>query len=453
MWRLAGLALVVVGANSMDPYLTPVRSLAPYAIAAAGATGLLVICLRGERRRGLAGALFALLWAAVPLSVLGAKVVFELRKQSVLAAGAAAAPGDGRPSLGRHFMVGYTSIDEVGTLAARGLIGGVYVTGRNVRGRSAEDLREDLFRLQRARRTAGLPPLAVAVDQEGGVVSHLSPPLTPAPALADLASAAPDRRVVVAHNQGAIHGLQLASLGVTINLAPVLDLRRSHPYNPLDFNSSIQLRAISDDPAVVGEIGLAYSRGLAEQGVTPTVKHFPGLGRLSTDTHHFRASIDASVEDLEATDWAPFRRVLSGSSAMMMVGHVTLSAIDPERPASHSRKVIDGVLRRGWGYQGVLVTDDLNMSPIYHHGLCDAVVEGLNAGIDLLLVAFDGQQYYRVMRCAMDAREAGILDEAMLEASEKRLQAMERRSALTMHASMNGPTQDLPLHDSRRRAR
>jgi beta-N-acetylhexosaminidase len=433
MWRAAGLILLALGANCMDPYLYPIRSWGGYAIAILGAAGAVAIWRKGaiwksgDLRRRVMAALFLLIWAGVPVTVLAAKGVFAWRKAEALSA-----DSQETRALGQHFMVGYSSLDEVETLAAKGLIGGVYITGRNVRGRSVDDIRRDVGRLQQARRAAGLPPLIIATDQEGGFVSHLSPPLAVQPMLSELANAEPRKRAAAAHNQGAVHGLQLASVGVTVNLAPVLDLRRSHPYNPFDLNSHIEQRAISGDPEVVGEVGLAYSQGLEESGVTPAVKHFPGLGRLATDTHHFRTSIDASIDELEASDWAPFHRVLAGSGAMMMVGHVVVTAVDPDRPASHSRAVIDGLLRRKWGYQGVLITDDMNMSPIYHHGLCNAVVEGLNAGMDLLLIAFDGQQYYRAMRCAMEARELRELDDATLAASDKRLEMVRQRSeALT----------------------
>ena len=139
--------------------------------------------------------------------------------------------------------------------------------------------------------------------------------------------------------------------------------------------------------------------GLEASGVGAAVKHFPGLGRVRTDTHHFSASLDTSVEELEASDWIPFRKVLAGSKAQLMIGHVTLTAIDPDRAASHSRLVVDGIIRKKWNYQGVVMTDDLVMGAIYQNNVCNAVVEALNAGVDLLLVAFDGAQFYLRRGC------------------------------------------------------
>lgn len=411
-WCL-GLALAFAGANIHDPYLMPVRGWSAPVIAVAGLCGLLVLLRCGIRRR-LA---LAALWVAVPLAVLGAEGVFQARRAAVLSA-----PGLLAAELGRHFMVGYERVEEVEGLAARGLIGGIFVSRRNLVGRSAKDLREEIRRLQDLRRHAGLPPLRVAADQEGGIVSKLSPWLPNRPAPSALAGLAPDERRAAARALGRDQGRDLLSLGVTINFAPVLDLRNDRAPDPLDFNSLIARRAISGDPAVVEEVAAAYAAGLAEAGVRPTVKHFPGLGRVGGDTHHFRAAIGDTRETLEASDWRPFRHVLAGNpQALLMVGHVVLSAVDPERPASHSRRVIDGVIRGDWGYDGLIVTDDLVMTPIYQHGLCRAVGEALNAGVDLLLVAFDGTQFYRAMACAMDAARRGELDPAALAASRERL--------------------------------
>ena len=133
--------------------------------------------------------LLVLLWCLPPLAMASAVTIFHLRKHAVLQA-----DGPRARELGRHFIVGYSSFDEIAALAAKGLIGGIYVTRHNIGGRSADALRSEIARLQTIRRDAGLPPLIVAADQEGGIVSHLSPPLTSLPALATLAALPPAER-------------------------------------------------------------------------------------------------------------------------------------------------------------------------------------------------------------------------------------------------------------------
>ena len=416
LWVLA-LLLIFVGSNLYDPYLTMMRGWGRVALVVGEFAGLGALIVCGSwRRGGLAAKLLVLLWCVPPLAVMSAAATFELRKHAVLDA-----HGPRAQELGRHFVVGYSSFDEIAPLVAKGLVGGIYVTRHNVAGRSADALRSEIARLQALRGSAGLAPLIVATDQEGGIVSHLSPPLTSLPALSTLADLPRDQRLNEAEAAGRIHGRELASLGITLNFAPVVDLLRSEGPNPFDFNSLISRRAIAGDPAIVAGIAAAYARGLEAYGVEATVKHFPGLGRVREDTHHFRANLDTPVAELETSDWLPFRQVLARSSAYLMVGHVAVTAIDPTRAASHSRRVINDLIRRQWGYQGIIITDDMVMGPIYEHGVCTAVTEALNAGVDLLLVAYDGLQFYRMYDCALNASAAGRLDPAMLKDSLARL--------------------------------
>jgi beta-N-acetylhexosaminidase len=281
-------------------------------------------------------------------------------------------------------------------------------------------IKAEIAALQERRRRAGLPPLIIAADQEGGVVSHLSPPLTRLPPLSALAGLSPDARAKKAETFGKIHGRELASLGITLDFAPVLDLKPKVGHNRFD-NTMTSERAISENPAIVSEVALAYVRGLEEAGVGATVKHFPGLGRVRSDTHLVSAALDTPVEELEVSDWLPFRDLLVGTNAELMVGHVSLTAVDPGRAASHSKAVIDGILRKKWNYQGVIIADDLVMGAVYGRHICTAVVEALNAGADLLLVAFDSDQFYRIFACASEAAAQNRLDSEMLRDSDARL--------------------------------
>lgn len=416
LWSVAA-ALIFVSSNLYDPYLATIRGWGDMALAVGELAGLGVLLGCGYWwRGGVAGRVLVLLWCLPPLAMLLAVTIFHVRKHAVLNV-----EGPQAQQLGRHFIVGYSSFSEIAPLVAKGLVGGVYVTRHNIRGRSAEALNSEIARLQAMRHEAGLPPLIVAADQESGIVSHLSPPLTSLPALATLAALPPAERAAKAEAFGRIHGRELASLGITLNFAPVVDLLRTGASNPLDFNSLISRRAIAGDPEVVTEIATAYARGLEASGVEATVKHFPGLGRVREDTHHFRAEIATPIAELDTSDWLPFRQTLAHSNAYLMVGHVAVTAIDATRAASHSRRVINDLIRGEWGFQGIVITDDLVMGAIYEHGVCDAVTEALNAGVDLLLVAYDGLQFYRIYHCALGASAAGELDETMLKNSLARL--------------------------------
>ena len=412
LW-LVGLVFTFAGLSLHAPYLF---FLSPFDAGMIFVASLMVLAFLIQQKswRGSGGKFLILLWCLPPASLLYAQASFLLSKRNVPRTEANAAL-----VLGQHFITGYSSFAEAATLAEKGLIAGIYITKHNVAGRTLEAIKSEIAELQAKRRAAGLPPLIVAADQEGGIVSHLSPPLTAEPALASFSDLPPDLRKESAEKMGRAQGEELASLGVNLDFAPVVDLKPAAAHK-LDFNTLIDKRAISDDPEKVAEVALAYVRGLDAFGVRATMKHFPGLGRVGTDTHHFAAKLDVPLAELEQTDWLPFREVLAASNALMMVGHVMLTAADPDRPASHSKRVIDGIIRQKWNYQGVIITDDLVMGAVYTH-LCTAVVEALNAGADLLLVAYDGSQFYRAFDCASDAFNRHELDLAVLHASEARL--------------------------------
>jgi beta-N-acetylhexosaminidase len=445
LW-LAGFLLVVVGLRTYDPVRAWLRGPGSVVICVASLAVALDLLRRGGWRcrawtaRLLVLRLLVLLWILPSLAMLYATVAFEVCKRGVLQTEPARAE-----KLGPHFIVGYTSFSEVARLADKGLIGGIYVTRHNVAGRKLEAVRAEIAELQARRQAANLPPLIVAADQEGGIVSHLSPPLPALPPLSALAGLSPELRARAAEEFGRAHGRSLAALGVNLNFAPVLDLRPGGGRNLLDLNTLIEQRAIASDPAVVADIARAYVRRLEASGVEATLKHFPGLERVRGDTHLFDASLDAPRADLEASDWRPFKEVLAGSNAALMIGHVSLTAIDPGRPASHSKPVIDGLVRKGWNFDGLIITDDLEMGAIYKHDVCRAVVEALNAGADLLLVAYDGTQFYRILACAAAADAKGELDAGMLEKSEARLRKFEdtlphtNRSADSVHLAPPQP--------------
>jgi beta-N-acetylhexosaminidase len=399
----AALALLAVAWVIDDPYLFAQRGWLWIALLAVASVGVIL---------GRTHPMLLALFCAVPLVLAGVKGAAVLRAQKV-----AALRGEAAQDIGRHFIVGYVRVDEVEVLAAQGLIGGVFVTRHNI-ARGAAALRAEIAHLQALRKRAGFPPLIVTTDQESGLVSHLSPPLPKHPALAEFADA-PDG-AESARRLGATIGAELADLGITMDFAPVVDLHPADGASALDFNSFIAQRAISADPEKVVRVAGAFAHGLSQAGVTPVLKHFPGLGRIAQDTHHFRTHLRASPQELSQSDWRPFRALAGG--AAIMVGHVVVDALDPNHPASQSQAVVLGVLRRDWGFGGLVVTDDLNMSPVFHHDICKGVADSLNAGVDLLLVSYDGRQYVPMMDCALAAWTRGEIDAAALEASRKRLE-------------------------------
>lgn len=409
---LAGLALagglLVAAWNLKHPLGYALRHVETPLLIALPVLGLGSGLLPGRRWLPAAA---RLLLAAVLLLTAGREVEYRLQRAAVLAAGPAL------QAVGAHFVVGYTDFAEIRELTAKGLIGGIYLGKRNLRGRSFAEVAAEIAELQAIRRRAELPPLIVAADQEGGPVSHLSPLLEALPPLASLA-AAPDPGAA-AYAYGARQGRGLATLGVNLNFGPVVDLRPAAGGS--DRLSNLAARAIADDPRVVAEIAAGYLDGLAAQGVGGTLKHFPGLGRVGADTHLRPARLTATPQEL-AADWLPFRALAGPPGTALMLGHVTLAAVDGERAASHSPAVVR-LLRDDWGYDGLLITDDLDMGAVYGLGIGRVAGEALAAGVDLVLVSYDPRQVYRALYGAAQALEGREIAPATLSESGRRLAA------------------------------
>lgn len=331
--------------------------------------------------------------------------------------------------LGRHLIVGYLDLAEVQELVRLRAVAGIFLSARNVRDKSVAEIRHVIRSLQSQRKEQGLPPLWIATDQEGGIVSRLSPPLTHQPSISEIVKRHSDEaereQAVRRYAQEQAQGL--AKVGVNLNFSPVVDLNYQ-VVNPEDRFTRIYRRAIARDPAVVAQVALWYCDTLEKAGICCTLKHFPGLGRVYEDTHKGQANLAASVSDLTDTDWVPFRTLMRETDAFLMLSHVRLKSVDSESPVSVSHAVIDGLIRGEWKHDGVLITDNFTMQAIYGSrcGMDNGSVQALNAGVDLILVSYDPDQYYRIMYALLKAHRHGKLSAAALHRSDRRLgRAME----------------------------
>jgi len=250
----------------------------------------------------------------------------------------------------------------------------------------------------------------VLIDQEGGRVARLKPPHWRAyPAPATIAALGGIEAREAAWLAARLIADDLAMLGITVDCAPVLDI----PVPGAD--PIIGDRAWGSDVRLVAERGLAFCDGLMAGGVLPVIKHVPGHGRGTVDSHKALPVVATPRSELDSTDFAPFR-ALSGMP-WAMTAHVLYRAIDPERPATLSREVIDGVIRTSIGFDGVLVCDDLSMQAL-GGSLQERARGALAAGCDL------------VLHCNGDMAEmSGIADAigGLSEAARRRLTAGEVR--------------------------
>ena len=231
---------------------------------------------------------------------------------------------------------------------------GYIVFGRNVESREQlRALTDDL------RSIHGRDQLLITIDQEGGRVQRMKPPVWPAyPAGAvfdKLYDLAPASAIEAARVNAQALGMDLAEVGITCTHAPVLDVRQQ------DANDVIGDRAFGHEPLRVAALGRAVLDGLAKAGVQGTIKHMPGHGRTSVDTHKAMPTVTASAAELES-DLAPFKAL--NQTPIGMTGHLLFTAWDPENPATQSKIIVEQVIRGLIGFDGLLLTDDLDMEAL-----------------------------------------------------------------------------------------
>jgi beta-N-acetylhexosaminidase len=220
----------------------------------------------------------------------------------------------------------------------------------------------------------------VLIDQEGGRVQRLGPPhwgrYPPGRAYGDLTANDPLIRREITRLGARLLAHDLAALGINVDCVPVLDVPAP------DGHEVIGDRAYGDTPEQVASLGRAAAEGLIAGGVLPIIKHIPGHGRARADSHLTLPRVEASAADLDARDFPPFR-VLS-DMPMAMTAHVVYEAFDARRPATTSRKVIGEVIRKGLGFDGLLVSDDLSMKAL-SGDFTQRAKASLAAGCDVVL--------------------------------------------------------------------
>lgn len=343
-----------------------------------------------------------------------------------------AAPPELLRALGSHLIVGYHVASELTPLLTRGALGGVFITARNARSRTKQQLINEISRLRALAAKNGLRPLWIAADQEGGAVARLTPPLPQQPSLGRLLrkSMTHHERDAAISDYAARQARNLSDIGVNLNFAPVVDLQRPDRLRG-DRHTNLHLRAMFGDPGLVAEAATSYCRATAAKGVLCTLKHFPGLRTVNADTHISKAHVLATQRALDARDWAPFWIANGEIPAAIMVSHAHLNDVDAHNPASTSEPVISGILRREWGYGGLIITDDFYMASIRKRtgGMGRATINALNAGADLILITTGGNDAYHVLYELIRAYKDGRLDQAKLATSRLRLNHYTRQFA------------------------
>ncbi|MBM7703989.1 beta-N-acetylhexosaminidase [Metabacillus iocasae] len=314
--------------------------------------------------------------------------------------------------IGQMVMVGFHGTEmspEIKELVTKKSIGGVILFSRNMQTPKQVATLTNSLQDQAATSNHGIP-LMVAVDQEGGDIVRMKDKVAPLPAQQELGKHATAEEV---YNIAKLNGEELSTMGIDINFSPVLDL------------SSVDSRSFGDDREKIYQFGSQVIKGLNDTGTTGALKHFPGNGRSNVDPHVETSSVKANQLDLENSDIYPFKRMIEEMNKQqffVMVTHIKYPAYDKENPASLSPVIIQDLLREKLGYEGIVVTDDMEMGAVNkYYSYEDMGIEAVKAGVDLLLVCHEYESQLEVYNGILKAVKAGDITEERINESVERI--------------------------------
>ncbi|MFZ7128127.1 MAG: glycoside hydrolase family 3 N-terminal domain-containing protein [Desulfobacterales bacterium] len=319
---------------------------------------------------------------------------------------------------GQRVVVGFDGQrfnDDLRDLIGGLRVGGIILFSRNID--HPEQVAALCSEAQAYAESQGLPPLFIAVDQEGGVVARLKAPhfteFPGAPFLRD-----PDD----ARHFARVTARELRSVGFNMDMAPVMDVA------PAERESVMTRRVFGTAPEQVAKIGRTVIESLQAAGVMAVAKHFPGIGRTTLDSHIDRPFMDAPAEAIDAFELPPFEAAISADVAGIMLSHIVYERLDPRWPASLSPAIARELLRNRMRYKGVVMTDDLDMGAIArHYDIRTVVRQILDADIDLALICHKGPNPAIAVETIRDRiREDGAMQERAV-ASVRRILSLKNR--------------------------
>jgi beta-N-acetylhexosaminidase len=312
----------------------------------------------------------------------------------------------GRLLVGR--LPGKTLDKDFAELLKTGTAGGICIFKDNV-----ESLRQLSELVDNISATAIFNPI-ICVDQEGGAVQRFDDVLSPLPSLMALAATGSEEH---AQTAAAVNGKQLHLLGVNCVLSPVVDVA-SNPLNPI-----IGTRAFSSDPETVTRFAGAMLETFLQEGVVPVIKHYPGHGDTGQDSHSELAVIDRSRQSVEELELSPFKNCAQIAPAVL-AGHVWLTAFEEKPlPATLSSQLLEEVLRKGFGFNGLIFTDDMMMKAITNrYGLPESALLAIEAGCDVVLLCSSAEELKQSHQYIVDAIRGGRLKEERIREANHRIE-------------------------------
>lgn len=295
--------------------------------------------------------------------------------------------------------------------------GGVVLFDRNMQ--SKKQVKQLLGDLQSYAKKNEKIGLFLAVDQEGGAVARMQDGLVKVPAAQDLGT----QDISVAENYAKQASQELAELGFNLNFAPVVDLG-------LTYGRSFS----QNDPERVVQYAGAVARAYERNGLQFSFKHFPGIGKADVDLHEKENTINVTRDVLVSEDLKPYKELIpqfSQTSYMVMVSHAKYPAFDAKNPASLSPEIMNGLLRKELGFQGVIVTDDMEMGAVANHYTFEEMaVKTIQSGADIVLICHEYKHMVDAYNALLKAVRSGSITQERLDASVKRIVKMKLENRL-----------------------
>ncbi len=328
--------------------------------------------------------------------------------------------------VGQLMMVGFegtTLPDHIQRWLETGRIGGVYLFARNIESPAqVKKLIDDCH-------TVAKYPILVGIDQEGGVVARLREGFTESPGAMALAASGDTQ---LADDMAYIMGQELLAMGINWNFAPVADITHN-----ID-NASVGTRSVGMDKEQVSTFVQAQISGFQRAGVIATVKHFPGLGKTSVDTHDALARISGSVDYLYEQDLVPFRGAIDSGVDCVMTTHVMFEELDNNHPATLSPIVINKLLRTDIGYDGAVCTDCMEMNAITNeYGAAESAILTILAGVDMVMFSHTQERQKIAYQAVLGAVKSGRISEERLDKSVSRIQNLKDQYAIKNRPSLD----------------
>ena len=311
--------------------------------------------------------------------------------------------------------------------------GGIILYGhRNFWGSSLDNNVKYVNSIKKANRQNSDIPLFIGFDEEGGSMSQLPQELMRTPSKGELGNTN-DSSLATGIGAGTAKKLKL--LGINTDFGTVLDIN-TNKNNPI-----IGVRSYGSTQEKVTEFGINELKAIQNEGVIPTVKHFPGHGDTEVDSHLGLPSLNHDLNRLKSTELVPFQTAINNGVDMVMTAHIMLPQIDKEYPATMSKKILTDLLRDEMGYKGVIITDDLEMQAISKNwDLGEAAIKSVEAGADILLVCHTIENQQKVYNAVVQGVNDGKIDENRIDESVRRILRLKYQYKLSDKA--NNPTQD-----------